>query len=220
MGLYIHGLLENNLYENDMEHTINKLCSLLNKRLFITHNHIAPPLPDDIENYIVADLFYTETINDEIKKEGDIWIDIYDEDFSFDLIISKTGVLVGDFKFKWYFFDDYLKGDTWLKEYFEVHIEDIIQIGKLFNSKQLLLYPDELLEVPLEMKILEENHLIDNVLSTLKDYTIVSDKDIPLPEKDEIWIYRKNIETNSFTLNDWENYWANRKEPEIQYEDD
>ena len=112
MGLYINGLLENNLYEKDMEYTIHKLCSRLNKKLFITHNHTDPPLPDDIENYIVADLFYTETINDEVEKEGDIWIDVYDKKFSFYAIMSKTGVLIGDFKFKWYFFVDYLKGDT------------------------------------------------------------------------------------------------------------
>ena len=67
---------------------------------------------------------------------------------------------------------------------------------------------------------MEENRQTDDILTTLKDYTIVSDKDIPLPEKDEIWIYRKNIETNSFSLIHWETYWANRKEPQIQYEDD
>ena len=220
MGLYIHGLLENNLYEKDMEYTIQKLCFRLNKKLFITRNHITPLLPKNIDDFIVADLFYTDTINDEIKKDSDIWIDVYDKNYFFHVILSKTGVIAGHFEFKWIFFENYLQGDTWLKEYFTVHIEDIIQIGKLFNSKQLLLYPDELLEVSLEMKVMQEGCYLDEVLKKLEGCIIVTDENLPLPERDEIIVYQKYIEANNFNLDDWQKYWTNRKEPEIQYEDD
>jgi hypothetical protein len=206
MGVYITSFVDNNIFEQSLDYTINKMCKMLNKKLYLyILNDDNAKDPVNINEYIIVDLHYADTIDEEERIDDCMSVKIYDELYNMDVLMSKSSVEFYGMGYKWHFFEEYLRGENKL---FDKNIEEIIHFSKIFNSTELLIFGDDYYQEEIEDKLLEGEKIKD-VMNNV-DLNIVTN--IPIKNDDEIHVYYKTLENNNnFDYNEWIKYFIYKK---------
>ena len=201
MGVYIDVNTDNNIFENNFEYTINKLCNILSKKLYIFEKD-KYHYPYNYKEYLIVKLDYGNNIDEEILVEPNIHITIYDELYNLDFIMSKSCIhYYHDFSYKWHVFKNYLKGDN---NIFDKNIEEIIHFSRIFKSTEILIHGDDYYEEEIYNKIMQGEYISDIMKNNNLPY--ISD----IPNKymnNEIDIFYRKIDVKPiFDINEWLDY--------------
>jgi len=205
MGVYISTYVNNNIFEQSFDYTINKISKMINKKIYLYIEHDKNmKYPEYRNEYIVVFLNYGNSIEEEEKISKCISINIYDELFIMEFFMTKSTIeffCIDDMSDKWGVFEDHLTGRHNL---FDKGIEKIIHFSKLFKSTELLIFGDDYYDDM--VKELSEGAEINEVMNNLDlELNIVSN--IPIENDNEIHVYYKKIEyNNDFDFNEWTKY--------------
>ena len=197
MGVYIEAFIDNNIYENDLNYTVNKLCKLLNKKLCLVKDFNNDEYPENENDYLIVNLWESKSIEEELKSNTYLDIFVKDNKYKLDISMSKSSIQFYGFGWKWYVFEDYLLGNN---NIFDEKINEIKHFGKIFNSTEVIIFGDDYYESEIEDKLLNGEYIKEIIKN--EDFNIVSE--IPIKEDKKIHIFYKKLENkNDFDYYEW-----------------
>ena len=205
MGVYIEAIIDNNIFENDFEFTIKKLCKYLKKELHLYGEFNNFEYPKDENGYLIIQLYDKSTINEDTINNPDLNIYINDKLYKLDCYISKYYILFGGFEGKWYNFEHYLEGKG--NEFYNDKINDIIHFGKLFKSTEMIIFGDDYYDDEIENELLNGKKI--NEIIKNNEYNIVTN--IPINDEKSPHIYYKKIENKiDLEYDEWIKYFIKK----------
>ena len=205
MGVYTHAIMDNNIFENDFEFTVNKICKYLKKELYLYDEFNNFKLPKDTNEYLTIQLSYKNNINEETIDNPEVGIYINNELYLLDCYMSKYHILFSGFGGGLYDFEYFLEGKG--NEIYNEKINDLIHFGKIFKSTEMIIFGDDYYEDEIEYKLLNGKKI--NEIIKNKEYNIVTN--IPINDNNHPHIYYKILENEKeFNYDEWIKYFIKR----------
>jgi hypothetical protein len=195
MGVEKCIILNNNIYENNMETTVNKLCERLDLEYEFVNNYTKRN--NDIKIFIEnEESFYSKKI---FEDTSSLEIRIYNQSFTlcknsiclYDYDESKLSFVSSWSCFMYFLRGQYKKTDEDYDSFIKYKINELKEFGKLFESNQLIIFAED--EDNTEDE-LDEGETIENILKKPR-WEIITPKDIPIYyNEQEFEKYYKSIE--------------------------
>jgi len=209
MAASIDLFVNNNLFENDINFTLEKLMRKLNNEIIIFKDN--SEYNDSLKNKDFWGIYLYEenSVEEDLLKNGHIKLFRNNGMREEEIWMSKTSIMLWGDKFDmaggWHSFNSYIKGIEEYNYHYELLINDIIEYSKLFESNKLVIFSGDF-----HQDILEElwhGNSIENVL-TNKRWEIIDKphNDCSKEENVNILYYKEWKPEDIFSINEWKKY--------------